>query len=62
MKWRNAVKSAIMHGPLPPHVTLDVPFWMQPGMPLLRPADYLAPVPLKRKRDMSAEPQTDPAK
>ena len=31
-------------------------------MPLLRPADYTAPVPLKRKRDMSAEPKTDPAK
>ena len=25
-------------------------------MPLLRPADYMAPVPLKRKRDMCAEP------
>ena len=62
MKWRNAVKSAIMHGPLPPDVTLEVPFWWQPGMPLLRPADYMAPVPLKRKRDMSAEPKTDPAK
>ena len=24
-KWRDAVKAAIMHGPLPPDVTLDVP-------------------------------------
>ena len=31
-------------------------------MPLLPPADYMAPVPLKRKRDTSAEPKTDPAK
>ena len=44
-----------MHGPLPPDVTLDAPYWWQPGMPLLPPADYMAPVPLKRKRDMSAE-------
>ena len=51
-----------MHGPLPPDVTLDVPHWWQPGMPLLPPADYMAPVPLKSKRDTSAEPKTDPAK
>ena len=31
-------------------------------MPLLPPADYMAPVPLKRKRDRSAELKTDPAK
>ena len=31
-------------------------------MPLVRPADYRAPVPLKRKREMSAEAKTDPAK
>ena len=31
-------------------------------MPLLPPADYMAPVPLKRKRDTSAEPKTDPVK
>ena len=61
MKWRDAVKAAIMHGPLPPDVTLDAPHW-QPGMPLLPPADYMAPVPLKRKRDTSAEPKTDPVK
>ena len=59
MKWRDAVKSAIMHGPLPPDVTLDVPYWWQPGVPLLRPADYMAPVQLKRKRDMAAEPKTE---
>ena len=59
MKWRDAVKAAITHGPLPPDVTLDAPYWWQPGMPLLPPADYMAPVPLKRKRDMSAEPKTD---
>ena len=51
-----------MHRPLPPYVTLDVPHWWQPGMPLLRPTDYMELVPLKRKRDMSAEPKTDPAK
>ena len=51
-----------MSGPLPPDVTLDVPCWWQPGMPLLRPAGYMAPVPLKRKRDMSAEQKTDPVK
>ena len=62
MKWRDAVKAAIMHGPLPLDVTLDAPYWWQPGMPLLPPADYTAPVPLKRKRDMSAEPKTDPTK
>ena len=61
MKWRDAVKAAIMHKPLPPDVTLDAPYWWQPGMPLLPPADCMAPVPLKRKRDMSAEPKTDPA-
>ena len=52
MKWRDAVKAPIMHGPLPLDVTLDVPHWWLPGMPLLPPADYMAPVPLKRKRDM----------
>ena len=62
MKWRDAVKAAIMHGPLPPDVTLDAPHWWLPGMPLLPPADYMAPVPLKRKRDTSAEPKTEPAK
>ena len=40
MKWRDAVKAAIMHGPLPPDVTLDAPHWWLPGMPLLPPADY----------------------
>ena len=34
MKWRDAVKAAIMHGPLPPDVTLDAPYRRQPGMPL----------------------------
>ena len=62
MKWRDAVKAAIMRGPLPPDVTLDAPNWWQPGMPLLPLADYMAPVPLKGERDMSAEPKTDPAK
>ena len=62
MKWCDAVKSAVMHGPLPPDVTLDAPYWWQPGMRLLPPADYMAPVPLKRKRGMSAEPKTDPMK
>ena len=62
MKWRDAVKAAIMHAPLPPDVTLDVPHCWQPGMPLLPPADYVAPVPLKPKRDRFAEPKTDPAK
>ena len=51
-----------MHGPLPPDVTLDAPHWWLPGMPLLPPADYMAPVPLKRKRDTSAEPKRDPTK
>ena len=51
-----------MHGPLPLDVTLDAPHWWLPGMPLLPPADYKAPVPLKRKRDTSAEPKTEPAK
>ena len=31
-------------------------------LPLLPPADYMAPVPLKRKRDTSVEPKTDPLK
>ena len=62
MKWRDAVKATIMHGLLPPDVALDAPSWWQPGMPLLPPADDMAPVPLKRKRDTSAEPKTDPAK
>ena len=62
MKWRDAVKAAIMHGPLPPDVTLDAPHWWQPGMPLLPPAWYVSPVPLKRKRDTSAEPKRDPTK
>ena len=61
-KWRDAVKAGIMHGPLPPDVTLDAPHWWLPGMPLLPPADYMAPVPLKRKRDTSAEPKRDPTK
>ena len=51
-----------MHGPTPTDVTLDPPHWWQPGMPLLPPADHMAPVPLKRKRGASAEPKTDPAK
>ena len=51
-----------MHKPLLPDVTLYVPHWWQLGMPLLPLADHMAPVPLKRKRDMSAEPKTDPAK
>ena len=55
MKWRDAVTAAIMHGPLAPDVTLDAPCWWQPAMPLLPPGDSMAPVPLKRKRDMSAE-------
>ena len=58
MKWCDTVKAAIMHGPLPPDVTLDVPHWWQPGMPLLCPTDFLAPAPLKRKR---VESKTDPA-
>ena len=62
MKWRDAVKAAIVQGPLPPDVTLDAPYWWQPGMPLLPPADYVAPVPLKRKHDRYAELRTDPAK
>ena len=62
MKWRDAVKASIMHGPLPPDVTLDAPHWWLPGMPLLPPADYVAPVPLKRKRDTSAEPKKEHAK
>ena len=62
MKWRDAVKAAIMHGPLPPDVTLDAPHWWLPGMTLLPPADHMAPVPLKHKRDASAEPKTDPTK
>ena len=61
MKWRDAVKAAIMHGPLPPDVTLDAPYWWLFGMPV-PPADYIEPVPLKRKRETSAEPKTDPAK
>ena len=32
------------------------------GTPVLPPADYMAPVPLKRKRDTSAEPKRDPAR
>ena len=62
MKRRDAVQAAIMHGSLPPDVTLDAPHWRQPGMPLLPPADHRAPVPLKRKRVTSAEPKTDPTK
>ena len=61
MKWRVAVNAAIMHGPLLPDVTLDVPCWWQPGMPLLRPTGHNSLVPPKRKRDMSAEPKTDQA-
>ena len=60
MKWRDAVMAATMRRALPPDVTLDAPHWWQRGMPLVPPADYLAP--LKRKRDISAEPKTDPAK
>ena len=41
MKWRDAVEAANMHGPLPPDVTLDAPYWCQPGMLLLRPADNI---------------------
>ena len=59
MKWCDTVKAAIMHGPLPPDVTLEVPHWRQPGMPLLCPTDFLAPAPLKRKR---VESRRDPAK
>ena len=62
IKWRDAVKAAIMHGPLPPDVTLDAPHWWQLVMPLLPPAWYVAPLPLKRKRDTSAEPKRDPTK
>ena len=62
MKWRDAVKTATMRGPLPPDSTPNVPHWWQPGTPLLRPTDYMAPVPLKCKRVTSAEPKTDPAK
>ena len=62
MKWRDAVKAAIMQGPLPRDVTLDAPYWWQPGMTLLPLADYMAPVPLKRKHDRSAEQKTDLAK
>ena len=62
MKWHDAVMAAITHGPLPPDVTLNAPYWWQPGMPLLPLVDYMAPVPLKRKRDTSAEPKTDYAK
>ena len=58
MKWCDTVKAAIMHGPLPPDVNLDVPHWRQPGMPLLCATDFLAPAPLKRKR---VESKTDPA-
>ena len=59
MKWRDAVKAGIMHGPLPPEVTLDVPQWWQPGMPLSCPVDHVAPAPSKRKR---VESETEPAK
>ena len=63
MKWRDAVKAAILHGLLPPDVTLDVPYI---GGNLechcYHRRTHMAPVPLKRKRDMSAEPKTDPAK
>ena len=30
MNWRDAVKAAIMHGPLLPDVTVDAPYWWQP--------------------------------
>ena len=56
MKWRDSVKAAIMHG-----LCHQMYRW-QPGMPLFPPAGYMAPVPLKRKRDRSAEPKTHPAK
>ena len=39
MKWRDAVNAAIMHGLLPPDVTLDAPYRWHPGMPLLPLAD-----------------------
>ena len=45
MKWRDAVKMATMRGPLPPDSTPNVPHKWQPGTPLLRPTDYMAPVP-----------------
>ena len=51
-----------MHGPLPPDSTPNVWRWWQCRMPLLPPTDYMAPVPLKRKRDTSAEPKRDPTK
>ena len=59
MKWRDTVKAAIMHGPVPPDVTLDVSQWWQPGMPLTCPLDHVAPAPPKRKR---VELETEPAK
>ena len=59
MMWRDAVKAAIMHGPLPPDVTVDMPQCWQPGMPLSCPVDYVAPAPSKRKR---VESETEPAK
>ena len=62
MKCRDAVKSAIMHGRLPLGVTLEAPCWWRLGMPQLPAADHMAPVPLKRRRDTSAEPKTDTAK
>ena len=58
MKWRDTVTMAIMHGPLPPDVTLDVPHWWQLGMPLLRPTDHVVSVPRKRKHLMSVESET----
>ena len=61
MKWRDALKAAVMHGTL--HMSLSM---RRIGGNLechcYHSADYMAPVPLKRKRDMSAEPKTDPAK
>ena len=62
MKWCDTVKAAIMHGPLPQDVALDVPHWWQPGMPLLCPTDFLTPAPLKRKRVESKTRVPDEAK
>ena len=68
MKWRGASEGtqhrhevALPRGEGGHHARASLPPW-QPGMPLLPPADHRAPVPLKRKRVTSAEPNTDPAK
>ena len=49
-KWRDAVKAAIMHGPLPPDDTLDVPHWWQPGMPLLEDRSREASIHARTRR------------